>query len=196
MLTAILAISLLALAFGLLLGYAHRHFQVAEDPLAERVNALLPQIQCGQCGYPGCAPYAEALAKGEAAINLCPPGGEETMLNLAELLEVEPLPLDAVVEEALQRKVAVIDEALCIGCTLCIKACPFDAILGTTRQMHTVISEECTGCEKCIPPCPVDCIQMQPIRPSVTTWGWPYPHSTTKDEVALPPEQRGPEAPR
>ncbi len=184
MITAIVAISLLALFFGLLLGYSNIRFHVEEDPIAEKVNDLLPQSQCGQCGYPGCLPYAEAVAKGEAPINMCPPGGESTMLSLSELLGVEPMPMDAVAEEDAGRKVAVIDEQVCIGCTVCIKACPVDAILGATKQMHTVISEECTGCEKCMEPCPVDCITMEKERPDVGSWVWPFPADGQPCEVA------------
>ena len=184
MLSAILAISLLGLAFGLLLGYSNIRFHVEEDPVAEKINDLLPQSQCGQCGYPGCLPYAEDVAKGEAPINMCPPGGESTMVQMAELLGVEPLPMGAEEEAGdVQRRVAVIDEAACIGCTVCIKACPVDAILGATRVMHTVISDECTGCEKCLEPCPVDCIALQPVDSGVEGWAWPFPESGDPGEV-------------
>lgn len=155
----------MVIAFAILLGaalagllvWAHRTFRTEEDPLVAEINALLPQTQCAQCGYPGCKPYAEALAKDEAAINLCPPGGEKTMRALAELLHKEPIALEKTQEAA---KVALIDEARCIGCLLCIKACPVDAIIGAAKQMHTVIPQECTGCNLCIAPCPVDCIDM------------------------------------
>jgi electron transport complex protein RnfB len=129
-------------------------------PLVDRIDALLPQTQCRQCGYPGCRPYAEAVAAGRAGINQCPPGGEETIRDLATLLHrpIEPLaPEFGAVKPPMA---AVIDEAVCIGCTLCIKACPVDAIVGAAKLMHTVIAAECTGCELCIPPCPVDCIAM------------------------------------
>ncbi len=176
MVEAVLAIAGLALAFGLLLGFASVRFRVEGDPVADRIDAILPQTQCGQCGYPGCRPYAEAIAAGEADINQCPPGGEATIQKLADLLGVEPKPLSEEhgVEEE-EKTVAIIDENVCIGCTLCIQACPVDAILGAAKQMHTVIEEECTGCELCIEPCPVDCIDMVPIPETPGTWRWPYP---------------------
>lgn len=181
--SAIIAISLLALAFGLLLGFSKSRFHVDEDPITEKINELLPQSQCGKCGYPGCLPYAEAVAKGETAINLCSPGGESTMVNISVVMGLEPLAMDETAAADSQRKVAVIDEAVCIGCTVCIKACPVDAILGATKQMHTVIAEECTGCDKCIEPCPVDCIVMVPLEQDVNTWLWPFPARGAPGEV-------------
>jgi electron transport complex protein RnfB len=179
MLTAILALVALAAAFGLLLGYAAVRFKVESDPLLDQIDAILPQTQCGQCGFPGCRPYAEAIANGEADINRCPPGGETVILALADLLGTEPKALDAEVGEEKPKRVAVIDEQLCIGCTLCIQACPVDAILGAAKQMHTVIASECTGCELCVEPCPVDCIAMVPIQVEPTTWKWPFPDTVT-----------------
>lgn len=173
MLAAILAMATLAAVFGLLLGYAAIRFRVEGDPIADQVDALLPQTQCGQCGYPGCRPYAEALATGEAPIDRCTPGGEATMRALADLLGREPAAVDGQAERA--RMVAVIDETACIGCTQCLRACPVDAIVGTTRQLHAVIASECTGCGLCVSPCPVDCVQMRPIVADVRTWKWPYP---------------------
>lgn len=174
MLTAVIVFTLLALAFGLLLGYAAIRYKVEGNPVVDQINALLPQTQCGQCTYPGCRPYAEAIADGKAEINQCPPGGEATMLALAELLGRDPVPLDAEVANK-PKTVAVIDEQTCIGCTLCIQACPVDAILGAAKQMHTVIASECTGCELCLPPCPVDCIDMVAITQTTQNWKWPYP---------------------
>ncbi len=186
MIEAIAAISLLALIFGLLLGYSSIRFKVEENPVVEQVNELLPQTQCGQCGYPGCKPYAEAVAAGEAPINLCPPGGTVTMESIATVLGVEPIPLDVEVVEERPKTRAWIDEDVCIGCTVCIKACPVDAILGTTKQMHTVIASECTGCEKCVEPCPVDCIYMVPIQAGVADWTWPFPERGRPGEIAEP----------
>ena len=131
------------------------------DPtLADRIDALLPQTQCTRCGYQGCKPYAEAIARGEADINQCPPGGAAGIVKLADLLKTLPKPLNPAngVEKPLE--LALIDENLCIGCTLCIQACPVDAIVGAAKQMHTVLDSWCTGCELCIAPCPVDCITM------------------------------------
>jgi len=174
-LTAIIALGLLAAAFGLLLGYAAVRFKVEGDPLADKIDALLPQTQCGQCTFAGCRPYAEAIAKGEADINQCPPGGEVTIQAIADLLGVEAKPLNAEHGEHTEKMVAVIDEQSCIGCTLCIQACPVDAILGAAKQMHTIIAAECTGCELCLPPCPVDCIRMVPAKQGIEHWKWPYP---------------------
>lgn len=124
------------------------------------INKLLPQTQCRECGYQGCLPYAEALANGNAEVNLCAPGGEEVMLDIAGMLGKAPLKPAKIQEKAL----AWIDEAACIGCTACIRACPVDAIMGASKQMHTVIRKECTGCGLCVAPCPVDCIYMQPVE--------------------------------
>ncbi|MDH4609920.1 electron transport complex subunit RsxB [Pseudomonas sp. BN102] len=129
--------------------------------LIQRIDALLPQTQCGKCGHPGCKPYAEGIAQGEA-INKCPPGGTATIIALADLLHVQPLPLDAP-NGPVPPQIAFIREAECIGCTKCIQACPVDAIVGAAKQMHTVITDECTGCELCVAPCPVDCIDILPL---------------------------------
>lgn len=145
------------------------------SPLAEAIDALLPQTQCRKCGYAGCRPYAEAIAEGRAGINQCPPGGDELARDLAALLGVPFKPLDRAFGEHHPPRVAVIDEATCIGCTLCIQACPVDAILGAAKQMHTVIASECTGCELCVAPCPVDCIHMEVIKEDVSSWKWRYP---------------------
>lgn len=168
------ALLVLAAFFGGLLGYAHKAFKVQGDPLADRINAILPQTQCGQCGYPGCKPYAQAIANGDS-INKCPPGGESTILELAGLLGVEALPLDAGHGSEDVRKVAFIREAECIGCTKCIQACPVDAVLGAPQRMHTVIAAECTGCDLCVEPCPVDCIDMLPAQNPLQAWHWPRP---------------------
>ncbi|QKT02768.1 electron transport complex subunit RsxB [Ectothiorhodospiraceae bacterium 2226] len=177
MLSAILALAALALVFGLLLGYAAVRFKVESDPIVDQVDALLPQTQCGQCGYPGCRPYATAIANDEADINQCPPGGEATIHALADLLGKDPKPLNPENGAAQEKTVAVIDEQTCIGCTLCIQACPVDAIVGAAKQMHTVIAAECTGCDLCVPPCPVDCIDMVALPEDVNTWKWPYPEA-------------------
>ena len=175
MLTAVLSISLLGALFGLGLGWASRRFQVRSDPVVDRIDALLPQTQCGQCNYPGCRPYAEAIAAGKAPINQCPPGGEAGIRALADLLGVESLPLNPANGEEKPPRVAVIDEAACIGCTLCIQACPVDAIIGAPKLMHTVIADACTGCDLCLPPCPVDCIEMVVRTPASGACGWPRP---------------------
>jgi electron transport complex protein RnfB len=131
--------------------------------LADRIDALLPQTQCEQCGYHGCRPYAEAMAADLAPINWCPPGGATGIAALAALLDREPLPLDATHGVEKPRTLARIVEADCIGCTKCIQACPVDAIVGAAKLMHTVIADDCTGCELCVPACPVDCIVLEPM---------------------------------
>ena len=171
---AIAALLVLGIPFGALLGFAAVKFKTEGDPIADQVEALLPQTQCGQCSYPGCRPYAEAIAEGEA-INKCPPGGEGTIAALADLLDVEALPLDAEHGEEAVKTVAFIREDECIGCTKCIQACPVDAILGAAKQMHTVIKTECTGCDLCVEPCPVDCIDMLSIETTAQSWSWTLP---------------------
>ena len=166
--------------FGALLGFAAEKFKTEGNPIADEINNILPQTQCGQCGYPGCRPYAEAIANGEA-INKCPPGGEAGVQALADLLDVEPLPLDEEHGEAKKvTTVAFIREDECIGCTKCIQACPVDAILGAAKQMHTVISSECTGCDLCVEPCPVDCIDMIAEEESLKTWHWQLPDPVSR----------------
>mgnify|MGYP003586376159 FL=1 len=172
MLAAILIMALGAVILGAALGYASIKFKVEGNPLVEKIEAILPQTQCGQCGYPGCKPYAEAIAEGEAEINLCPPGGQEGVAKLADLLGREVKPLDA---EEKPKQVAIIDEQTCIGCTLCIQACPVDAIVGAAKQMHTIIGSLCTGCELCLKPCPVECIRMEVIEETIDNWKWKYP---------------------
>jgi electron transport complex protein RnfB len=172
----------LALFFGLLLGYVAVRFKVEGDPVIDQVDSILPQQQCGKCGYPGCRPYAEAIINGQAKINQCPPGGEVGMLALADMLDCEPKPLDDERDTKQAKMLAIIDESTCIGCTLCIQACPVDAILGAPKLMHTIIVAECTGCELCVAPCPVDCIQMKPIPETISTWKWPYPVISLKTE--------------
>jgi len=174
-LIAILLLATLAVIFGAILGFAAVRFKVEGNPIVDQIDNLLPQTQCGQCSYPGCKPYAEALAGGES-INKCPPGGESTIIALADLLGVEPEPLDA--EHGAEKDavmVAIIREDECIGCTKCIQACPIDAIMGAAKQMHTVIADECTGCDLCVEPCPVDCIDMIPIETTLQTWHWDKP---------------------
>jgi len=159
--TAVITISLIALLAGLALSYASRSLTSNSNKLVEQVNDLLPQTQCAQCGYPGCRPYAAAIVEVDIAINLCPPGGEDTVQRLASLLGKDILPLAE--QPRPGRVVAVVDEALCIGCTHCRSACPVDAIIGAQQLMHTIIEAECTGCELCVAPCPVDCISMRSL---------------------------------
>lgn len=138
--------------------------------LADRLDNVLPQTQCTKCGYPACRAYADAMASGEALHNQCPPGGAEGIVRLAAVLGQPVIPLNPVNGAERERPVAVIDERACIGCTLCIQACPVDAIVGAAKQMHTVVPELCTGCDLCVPPCPVDCIAMISVTPGKTGW--------------------------
>jgi len=185
MLSAILVVGLLAATFGIILGFSAIRFKVEGDPLVEQIDKLLPQTQCGQCGYPGCKPYAEAIANESAEINQCPPGGEQTIHDLAELLNLEIIPLNPENGAPTEKTTVVIDEANCIGCTLCIQACPIDAIAGAAKQMHTVIQSECTGCDLCIPPCPVDCIIITPVKHDFKTWQWDKPAMLAENKTDI-----------
>ena len=156
---AVVTIVVICLFAGMALSYAQRRLPPSNGDLVDKVNELLPQTQCAQCGYPGCRPYAAAIVDGSAGINLCPPGGDDTIRRLARQLGKEVQPLS----KAMAPAVAVIDESACIGCYHCRNACPVDAIVGAPQFMHTVIEDECTGCELCVAPCPVDCITMRPL---------------------------------
>ena len=162
--------------------------------LAQRINALLPQTQCTKCGYQGCEPYAQAIASEGAAINRCPPGGDEGIAALAQLLKQPVIALDTACGAHLPLQVAVINEQFCIGCTLCIQACPVDAIIGASKLMHTVLPEQCTGCDLCVAPCPVDCISLVPVSPQ-RRWA---PQAATRARTSYEARQRrlakGPES--
>ncbi|MGB0449332.1 MAG: electron transport complex subunit RsxB [Porticoccaceae bacterium] len=174
-LAALVALVGLAILFGALLGFAAEKFKVEGDPIVEQIDELLPQTQCGQCGFPGCRPYAESIAGGDE-INKCPPGGQSTINAIASLLDVPAPELDAEHgEESEVKTVAYIREDECIGCTKCIQACPVDAIMGAAKFMHTVITDECTGCDLCVEPCPVDCIDMLPVEETIADWRWSTP---------------------
>ncbi|MDQ7979323.1 electron transport complex subunit RsxB [Paraburkholderia sp. SARCC-3016] len=151
--------------------------------LADRIEDLLPQTQCTKCGYHGCRPYAQAIADGSANYNQCPPGGAQGIARLAALLGKPVIPLNPDNGIERPRPVAFIDENLCIGCTLCMQACPVDAIVGAARQMHTIVAELCTGCDLCVPPCPVDCIAMIPVTGDATGWdAWSQPQADAARE--------------
>jgi Na+-translocating ferredoxin:NAD+ oxidoreductase subunit B len=158
--------AVLAAACGIALGWAASRLPPATDRVVDQVDALLPQTQCGQCDFPGCRPYAEAIARGEAGIDRCAPGGEPTVRALAQLLDRPARPVDPAYGLTKGALVAFIDEDRCIGCARCLPACPVDAIVGSHRFMHTVIARQCTGCERCLAPCPVDCITLRPAAPT------------------------------
>ena len=187
-LAALVALVGLSIVFGALLGFAAEKFKVVGDPIVEQIDELLPQTQCGQCGFPGCRPYAESIAAGDV-INKCPPGGQSTINAIANLLDVPAPELDA--EHGVEsevKTVAYIREDECIGCTKCIQACPVDAILGAAKLMHTVITDECTGCDLCVEPCPVDCIDMLPVAETIADWKWSIP---TKPGQMIATDRRG-----
>jgi electron transport complex protein RnfB len=192
---AVTVLLMMGLFAGALLGFASQKFKVQADPLVDQIDALLPQTQCGQCGHPGCRPYAQAVAQGEA-INHCVPGGQDTINKLALLLNVEAIPLDSEYGvESDVKKIAFIREEECIGCTKCIQACPVDAILGAAKHTHTVISSECTGCDLCVEPCPVDCIDMIAVPVTRQSWHWQAPqgvgHSPQAKANLIPTRQIG-----
>ena len=166
---AVIVFVILAALFGALLGFASIKFKVDSDPIVDEIDAILPQTQCGQCGYPGCRPYAEAIANGDE-INKCPPGGQATIEKLAELMGVEAVESAHELDDT--KRVAFVHEDMCIGCTKCIQACPVDAIAGGTKALHTVIEDLCTGCDLCVAPCPTDCIEMIPVKTTPDTWKW------------------------
>lgn len=175
MIEAVLSMSGLALVAGIGLGFAAKKFHVQGDPVADQLEEILPASNCGNCGYPGCRAYAEALVAsagdGSIGIHLCSPGGNATIKLIADILGVEAVEVD----ESAGPSVAFIDEVRCIGCTACIKACPVDAIVGANKQSHTVIEAWCTDCKACIEPCPVDCIDMVPVVQTLYDWKWEKP---------------------
>lgn len=160
MLAAILTVTFIAATCGLILTLAARSLPQDQNAVVQKIDALLPQTQCAQCGFPGCRPYAKAIADGEAQINQCPPGGDSTIAALARLLDRDIIALDASLPPTAPPMLAVIDESACIGCARCLPACPVDAIIGAHQYSHTIVADLCTGCELCIAPCPVDCIDM------------------------------------
>jgi len=172
MLTAIASLTVLGVLLGWLLGLASRYLAVEGNPVAEKVEALLPGSQCGQCGFPGCGPAAEAMAGGQAPVNMCAPGGRALAEELATLLGVS-LDLSAVEDQ--EPMIAHIHENLCVGCTKCFKRCPTDAILGGPKMIHAVFADACIGCGKCFEVCPTECVEMRPLEANLQTWFWPSP---------------------
>lgn len=172
MIAAIASLTALGLTIGYSLGFVAKRFKVEKDPLVDNIEAMLPASNCGQCGFPGCGQAAEALAKGDAPVTLCPPGGRTLAEELASKLGVDA---DLTDMEDTGPRVAFVKEATCIGCTRCFKACPTDAIVGAPKMIHTVIANACTGCNACIDACPTECLEMQEIPQTLSTWRWPKP---------------------
>ncbi|SMF27958.1 electron transport complex protein RnfB [Alteromonadaceae bacterium Bs31] len=172
MVMAILAITALGAGLGILLGLAGKFFAVEEEnPLVKEIEAMMPGSQCGQCGFPGCAPAAKAVVDGEVGLNFCPPGGRALVEDLARILDIDP----GSVGEVAKPLVANINESLCVGCTKCLKACPTDAVVGANGQIHAVLFDACTGCKKCFDVCPEDCISMDEEAETLRSWHWPKP---------------------
>lgn len=172
MLMSVGSLAAMGLALGSMLGAASRYLAVEENPLEAELQAMLPGSQCGQCGFVGCAQAAAALARGEAAVTLCPPGGKATVEALAAKLGVK-VDLSTVVDSG--PRVAEVTEDICIGCGKCLRACPTDAIVGAPKQIHNVFREACTGCSACVAICPTEALQMRPIPVTLQHWTWPHP---------------------
>ncbi|MBK8815834.1 MAG: electron transport complex subunit RsxB [Methylococcaceae bacterium] len=169
---AIIILTTLGLVLGLSLGVAGKYLKVESDPLIEKIEALMPGSQCGQCGFPGCKPAAEALVAGTAPVTLCPPGGTSLVEQLAKLLSIE---VDLSQSKDAELMVARVSEATCTGCTRCFKVCPTDAIVGAPKQIHAVVADACIACEKCVTVCPTECLQMHPVEVTLRDWRWPKP---------------------
>ncbi|MGB1108812.1 MAG: RnfABCDGE type electron transport complex subunit B [Gammaproteobacteria bacterium] len=172
MIAAIFSLTVLGLALGYILAFAAKRFAVESNPVVDEIESLMPGSQCGQCGYPGCAPAAEAVANGTAPVTLCPPGGKALAEQLAGILQIS-VDLSDMEDEA--PAVARVVEELCIGCAKCMKVCPTDAVLGGPKQMHAVIMDACTACKACVDVCPTESMIMEPIKVSLRDWAWPKP---------------------
>lgn len=172
MIEAVGSLTILGLALGAILGYASRIFKVESDPVAEQIEGMLPGSNCGQCGFTGCSPAAEAVAAGNTAVTMCPPGGKSLAQELARLLNVD-LDLSSLEDEIAM--LASVQEETCIGCAKCSKVCPTDAIVGAPKQIHAVIMDACTGCKACIDVCPTECLIMLPVEETLKTWHWHKP---------------------
>lgn len=169
---AIFSLTVLGLGLGYVLGAAARHLKVEDNPLVDQIERLMPGSQCGQCGYPGCRPAAEALVAGKAPATLCPPGGKALAEQLANMLGIE-IDLSGVEDQV--PMVARVDETLCIGCARCFKVCPTDALVGAPKMIHAVVADACIACGKCVDVCPTECLRMHPIKVTLRNWRWPAP---------------------
>lgn len=169
---SITSLTILGLSLGLLLGVAGHYLKVENNPIVDELEAIMPGSQCGQCGFPGCRPAAEALVEGKAPVTLCPPGGRHLVEQLAKKLSLE---IDFNAIEDKEHAYAAVSETTCIGCTRCFKVCPTDAIMGGPKQIHQVFREACTGCEACVEVCPTECLHMEPVEITLVAWRWPKP---------------------
>lgn len=182
MIIAVFIIAIMGITMGTLLGIAAKYLAVEGNPLQQEIEEMLPGSQCGQCGYPGCTPAADAISTGTAPVTICPPGGKALAETLAEKMGVS---IDLSDVEEKEPMVAFVHENLCIGCTKCFKRCPTDAVLGGPKQIHAVFADACTGCEKCFDVCPTECIEMRPIQDTLQTWFWPVPISSTQKAASV-----------
>ena len=174
MLIALLVLTVMGLVLGCLLRWVAKLFAVEEDnPLLKEIESLLPGSQCGQCGFPGCGPAAEAIVSGEAPVTCCPPGGRSLADNVAQLMNIDL----ASIGEPQAPQLASIEAQQCVGCTRCLKACPTDAIVGANKQLHVVLDQACTGCSQCKEVCPENCISLAPALVTLDTWHWPKPRA-------------------
>jgi len=176
MISAVVSLTLLGLSLGIMLGFAAKYLKVEAGALAQEIINMMPGSQCGQCGYPGCTPAAEALAGGQASVTLCPPGGRALAQALADKLGIST-DLSAMEDQVPQ--LAFVNENLCIGCTKCFKRCPTDALVGANRQIHVVIKDACTGCGKCVDVCPTESLSLRNVPVTLETWHWPKPQDST-----------------
>jgi len=172
MIIALFSLTTLGLSLGLILGVAARYLKVETDPLVEKIEAMMPGSQCGQCGFPGCGSAAKALVDGEAPVTICPPGGRALAQQLSDLLGIK---VDLSSMEDSGPVLAYVKEETCIGCTRCYKVCPTDAIMGAPKQIHSVFKAACTGCKACVDVCPTECLQVEPVLITLGTWQWPKP---------------------
>lgn len=179
--SAIISLTTLGLGLGLILAFAAKYLKVESSPIVDELEELMPGSQCGQCGYPGCRPAAEALASGDASVTLCPPGGSALAEQFAKLLGVE---IDLSGMEEPELLVAKVSEATCTGCTRCFKVCPTDAIVGAPKQIHAVVADACIACEKCVEVCPTECLQMHPVEVTLSNWRWQKPEKTAIEALA------------
>lgn len=181
LISAIISLTALGLFLGFVLGVAAKYLKVESSPIVDELEALMPGSQCGQCGYPGCRPAAEALAAGDAQVTLCPPGGSALAEQFASLLGVD---VDLSSVEEPKAMIARVSEDTCTGCARCFKVCPTDAIVGAPKQIHVVVADACIACEKCIEVCPTECLQMHPVEVTLRNWRWSKPQQPTSTTLA------------